>query len=168
MANILIVDDERSIRHALEKFLKSFDHQVFTAADGQEALNLLETNPIDLALVDLVMPKLDGLKLIRRMQVISPDTVAIVLTGFGTITSAVEAMKAGAYHYLTKPFELEDITSILQTALSHRQLKRENLALKRQLQEKYRFENIIGKSNPMQSVYSLIEKVSQTDSTVLI
>lgn len=168
MAQILIADDEISIRHSLEKFLKRLNHQVLCAADGEEALALLEKQAVDLALIDLVMPKVDGLSLIRRMQVIAPDTIAIVLTGFGTITSAVEAMKCGAYHYLTKPFELEDIASIVQTALDHRQLKKENIALKRELHEKYRFENIVGKSEPMQSVFALIEKVSETDSTVLI
>lgn len=168
MAHILIVDDEISIRHSLEKFLKTLNHQVLCAADGEEALALLEKQAIDLALIDLVMPKVDGLSLIRRMQVIAPDTIPIVLTGFGTITSAVEAMKCGAYHYLTKPFELEDIASIVQTALNHHQLKKENIALKRELHEKYRFENIVGKSEAMQSLFSLIEKVSETDSTVLI
>ncbi|MFA5812624.1 MAG: sigma-54 dependent transcriptional regulator, partial [bacterium] len=91
-----------------------------------------------------------------------------VLTGFGTITSAVEAMKAGAYHYLTKPFELDDIAALISTALEHRQLKEENRLLRRELQEKYRFENMVGTSDEMAAVYDLIEKVAETDSTILI
>lgn len=168
MALILIIDDEAAIRHALEKFLKGLHHEVLSACDGEEALKILERTSVDLAFVDLVMPKLDGLSLLNRMKVIAPETVAIVLTGFGTITSAVEAMKAGAYHYLTKPFELEDIASLIAQALEHHSLKKENVALKRQLHEKYRFENFIGKSEAMQSVFELIEKVADTDSTILI
>ncbi|MDO8528243.1 MAG: sigma-54 dependent transcriptional regulator [Deltaproteobacteria bacterium] len=168
MTHILVVDDEISIRKALEKFLTHLGYTVITAGDGEEALRLLEKNPVDLALIDLVMPKIDGITLIRKMKVMAPDVISIVLTGFGTITSAVEAMKAGAYHYLTKPFELEDIASLVATALDHKNLKNENIALKRQLHEKYRFENIVGKSDAMQAVFELVEKVADTDSTILI
>ena len=168
MANILIVDDELSIRKALEKFLTELKYTVFTAGDGEEALKILGRNNIDLALVDLVMPKMDGIQFIREMKTAAPSAIAIVLTGFGTITSAVEAIKVGAYHYLTKPFELDDIASLIETALDHKHLKFENRTLKKQLHEKYKFENIIGKSDPMFSIFSLIEKVAETDSTVLI
>lgn len=168
MANILVVDDETAIRRALEKFLQSLGHQVFTAGDGQTALDHLAKQTVDLALVDLVMPKLDGISLIKRMKQDSPDLVSIVMTGFGTIATAVEAMRAGAYHYLTKPFELDEIASLIQTALEHRQLKQENKLLKRQVRERYRFDSIVGKSAEMESVFQLIEKVAETDSTVLI
>lgn len=168
MANILIVDDELSIRKALEKFLTELKYTVFTAGDGEEALKILGRNNIDLALVDLVMPKMDGIHFIQEMKTAAPNVVPIVLTGFGTITSAVEAIKVGAYHYLTKPFELDDIASLIETALDHKQLKFENKTLKKQLHEKYKFENIIGKSDSMFSIFSLIEKVAETDSTVLI
>lgn len=168
MIKILIVDDESAIRRALEKFLKDLGYQTFAAENGEEGLKILEETSVDIALVDLVMPKLDGIQFIRRMKTIAPEAVAIVLTGFGTITSAVEAMRAGAYHYLTKPFELDDIASLIQTALEHRDLKKENRVLKEQLKGKYRFESIIGKSNEMQAVFALIERVCHTDSTILI
>src|SRR3989338_3291609 len=168
MSHILIVDDEVAIRRALEKFLTGLGYQVVTAGDGEEGLELLEKHPIDLALVDLVMPKLDGISFIRKMKIAAPEVIPIVLTGFGTITSAVEAMKAGAYHYLTKPFELEDIASLIQTALEHKSLKKENHLLRKNLHEKYRFDNIIGKSDEMQSVFDLVERVADTDSTILI
>ncbi|OGQ04116.1 MAG: Fis family transcriptional regulator [Deltaproteobacteria bacterium RIFCSPLOWO2_12_FULL_44_12] len=168
MQHILIVDDEITIRRALEKFLGEMGYKVFAAGDGEEGLKILERNPIDLALVDLVMPKLDGISFIRQMKIMAPETVAIVLTGFGTITSAVEAMKVGAYHYLTKPFELEDIATLVKTALEHKELRSENKALRKQLHEKYRFDSIIGKSDAIQSVFELVEKVADTDSTILI
>lgn len=168
MANILVVDDELSIRKALTKYLIELGYKAFAAKDGAEALSLLEKQPMDLALVDLVMPKLDGISLIRKMKTMSPEIIPIVLTGYGTITSAVEAMKVGAYHYLTKPFELDDIASLIQTALEHKHLKDENRNLKQTLHEKYRFDKIIGKSKEMETVFELVEKVSETDSTILI
>jgi nitrogen regulation protein NR(I) len=168
MARILIVDDEVAIRKALERFLAGLQYSVHTAGNGEEALEILKRETIDLALVDLVMPKMDGVELIRRMKREQPELIPVVLTGFGTITSAVDAMKAGAYHYLTKPFELDDIAALLSTALEHRQLKAENRLLKHQLRDKYRFENIIGQSDEMASVFDLVEKVADTDSTVLV
>jgi len=168
MARLLIVDDEVAIRKALERFLTGLKYEVLTAKDGEEALRIIEKESVDLALVDLVMPKVDGVEFIRRLKREQPGAVAIVLTGFGTITSAVEAMKAGAYHYLTKPFELDDIAALISTALEHRQLKEENRLLKHQLRERYRFENIVGHSDEMAAVFDLIEKVAETDSTVLI
>lgn len=168
MAKIIVVDDEVSIRRALEKFLTGLGHTVFIAANGEDGLLILEKESVDLALVDLVMPNMDGTEFIRRLKREQPEAVAIVLTGFGTITSAVEAMKAGAYHYLTKPFELDDIATLIETALEHKQLKVENTLLKHQLQERYQFENIIGTSEGMGEVFDLIEKVAETDSTILI
>lgn len=168
MARILLVDDEVSIRKALERFLTGLRHEVVCAADGEEALRRAEENPIDVALVDLVMPKMGGIELIRSLKQRRPELVSIVLTGFGTITSAVEAMKAGAYHYVTKPFELDDIAQLIDTALEHHSLKEENRRLKDQLHGRYRFENIIGTNDGLGSVFDMIEKVSETDSTVLI
>ena len=168
MARILIVDDEVAIRKALERFLSSLKYEVFSAGDGEAATKILDNEAIDLALVDLVMPKVDGIELIRRMKKAQPNIVPIVLTGFGTITSAVEAMKAGAYHYLTKPFELDDIASLIATALEHRQLKEENRLLKSQLRDKYRFDNFVGSSDEMAAIFDMIEKVSEADSTVLV
>jgi len=164
----MIVDDEAAIRKALERFLQGLKYDVLSASDGEAALKLAEQNTIDLVLVDLVMPKMDGIELIGKLKRAQPSIVPIVLTGFGTITSAVEAMKAGAYHYLTKPFELDDIASLIATALEHRQLKEENRLLKSQLRDKYRFENIVGTSDEMAAVFDMVEKVAETDSTVLV
>ena len=160
MNTIMVVDDEVAVRRALERFLVGLDYNVLTAADGEEALKLLDDNVVDLALVDLVMPKMDGIELIRRMKSRHPDIVPIVLTGFGTITTAVEAMKAGAYHYLTKPFELDDIASLIATALEHRQLKEENVLLRQQVKDKYRFENIVGTSDEMMAMHGYDRRCS--------
>ncbi|MFH1654585.1 MAG: sigma-54 dependent transcriptional regulator [Pseudomonadota bacterium] len=168
MSKILIVDDEVVIRRALEKFLASKGHEILCAEDGVKALKVAEENIIDLALVDLVMPKMDGIEFITKLKIQQPEAVAIVLTAFGTISSAVQAMKAGAYHYITKPFELDDVGSLIYSALEHKNLKRENVELKIQLKEKYRFENIVGTSEPINSVFDMVERVAPTDSTILI
>lgn len=167
-ANILVVDDEVAIRRALERFLTGLGYQVWGVGCAGDAIKIINKEVVDLALVDLVMPEVDGVELIRRMKGINPGMVAIVMTAYGTITSAVEAMKGGAYHYLTKPFELDDIASLIATALEHQQLKEENWYLKQQLKTKYKFDNIIGNSDAMMQIFSLIEKVANTDSTVLI
>ncbi len=168
MARILIVDDEVAIRKALERFLVGLKYDVLTAKDGDEAISIAEKETVDLALVDLVMPKMGGVEFIKRLKKAQPSSVSIVLTGFGTITSAVEAIKAGAYHYLTKPFELDDIAALISTALEHRQLKEENRLLKRELHEKFRFDNIVGRSDELAQVFDLVEKVAATDSTVIV
>lgn len=167
-ATILIVDDESSVRKALEKFLSGLGYKTFVAASGEEAIKIAEDEVIDLALVDLVMPGIDGVELIKRLKDIDQKIVCIVITAFGTITSAVNAMKAGAYHYLTKPFELDDICSLVATALEHKNLKEENRILKQQLKAKYKFDNIVGNSPEIVGMFELMEKVADTDSTVLI
>jgi len=167
-ANILVVDDEITIRKALERFLTGQGYSVFACDSGEEALRIAENEVVDVALIDLVMPGIGGIELIKKMKEIDSKMVCIVMTAFGTITTAVEAMKAGAYHYLTKPFELDDISSLVTTALEHKNLKEENRLLKQQLKAKYKFENIVGNSPEMMGVFELIEKVSSTDSTVLI
>lgn len=167
-ASVLVVDDESVIRRALEKFLTGLGYKVYAAETGEAGLKIAEEEVIDLALVDLVMPGMDGVALIKKLKEHDSKMICIVMTAFGTITSAVEAMKSGAYHYLTKPFELDDIESLVTTALEHKNLKEENRALRQQLKTKYKFENIIGSSEEMAGIFELIEKVSDTDSTVLV
>lgn len=166
--NILIVDDEAMIRRALDKFLGDLGYKTWTAENGREGLEVIKKEPIDLVLVDLMMPEMNGVELIRNIKEVSPSTVCIIMTAFGTITSAVEGMKAGAYHYLTKPFELDDIAALVATAMEHQALKTENAKLRQQLKSKYKFDGIIGNSDEMHSVFSLMEKVADTDSTILI
>jgi DNA-binding NtrC family response regulator len=154
---ILVVDDEEKIRQALAAILTKEGYIVTTAKNGQEALN----NPIrefSLIITDLKMPQVDGLELLRRAKKISPDIIVIMITAFGTIQTAVEAIKQGAYDYITKPFELDEITMIVSKALQvHKEVKKEA-----------KFDEIIGKSQKIKEVHELIERVAKTDTTVLI
>ena len=168
MAHILIIDDEPAIRLALRKFLKDQKYEVSIAADSEEAFKILDNDVVDVALVDLVMPKMDGIELIGKMKRAQPDLIPIVITGFGTITSAVQAMKAGAFHYLTKPFDLDDVASVVKAALENRELRQEVRLLRDEVQREYRFANIIGKSEEIMAVFDLVEKVAGTDSTILL
>ncbi|MBW1768908.1 MAG: sigma-54-dependent Fis family transcriptional regulator, partial [Deltaproteobacteria bacterium] len=119
-------------------------------------------------IIDLNMPKVDGMTLLKYLVDHSPDSIGIILTGYATIRNAVEAMKSGAYDYLAKPVKMEEVLMVINRALEFRDLRRENLALKKQLKKKYKFENFIGDSLPMNKVFRIIEKVSDTESTVLI
>lgn len=165
---ILVVDDDRRILELLREFLQRMGMEVLTAASGPEALVCMEKAELDVLLTDLVLPGLDGLELLERMNRMPMPPVAVVLTGHGSIESAVRAMRLGAFDYITKPIHMEEIRIVLQKAISFRQLRRENLQLRQQLREKYRFENLIGHSQAMQSIQKMVERVADTDSTVLI
>ncbi|MDO8462193.1 MAG: sigma-54 dependent transcriptional regulator [Deltaproteobacteria bacterium] len=165
---ILIIDDEEIIRKALDRYLTSLGYEVMTAEDGEQGIALIRQSMADVALIDMMMPKMSGIEVVRRFKEIAPSLLPIVMTAYGTIPSAVEAVKAGAYHYLTKPFELEDIGLLIAKALEHRSLREENKELKKQIRSKYRLENILGVSREIQEVLQLITKVAASDSTVLI
>lgn len=165
---ILIVDDESMIRRALEKYLVDLQYEVVTAGNYDEAMAQVAGTSIDCALIDLVMPGRGGIDLVQALRDRDPEMAAIVMTGFGTIATAVEAMKSGAFHYLTKPFELEDIRHLVSRALEYRMLRSDNRTLKHQLHKRYRFENIIGSSEAMSEVFDLVEKIADSDSTVLL
>ncbi len=168
MQEVLVIDDTESIRDLLSEFLKEHGFEVSGAADGQTGLDLLKQQRFDLFFVDLVMPGMGGIDLLREARDLGIQTPAIVITGFGTIQTAVEAMRLGAYDYITKPFILEELLMTVNRALDYYKLQRENASLKRQLKDKYNFRRMIGNSLPMQKLYRIIEKVADTDSTVLI
>jgi len=165
---ILVVDDDPKILERFDEFLSKEGYTVETAKNGEIALEMLDHDFYDVALIDLNMPKMDGMTLLQHMVDHHSDTVGIILTGYATIRNAVDAMKLGAADYLAKPAKMEEVLMVLQRALEFRDLKRENLALKKQLKKKYKFENFIGDSLPMNKVFRIIEKVADTDSTVLI
>ncbi len=165
---ILVVDDEVQIVKALGRFLSEAGYEVAPAHSFEEALSLLAKEPVEAALIDLRLGDKNGMDLLAQVKKIQPETVCIVVTGYATIDSAIEAIKAGAYHYLTKPFHLEDVDNLLKQALSTRRMKQENRLLKQQVHSRYGMKNIVGISESMQAVYNLIEKVADTDSTVLI
>jgi len=165
---VLIIDDSPEILERLSEFLITEGFDVDTASDGSIGIKKLEDKFYDLVLTDLKMPGADGISVLKYVVDHSPESICIILTGFGTIKNAVEAIKMGAFDYLTKPVKMEEILLTFQRALEYRNLKRENFQLRNQLKKKYKFKNIIGDSPPMQKVFEIIEKVADTDSTVLI
>ncbi len=165
---LLVVDDDAKILELLQEFLNREGYDVDVAKNGEIAINMLDQDYYDLALIDLNMPKVDGMSLLKTLVDYHPDTVGIILTGHATIRNAVDAMKLGAADYLAKPVKMEEVLLVIERALEFRDLKRENLALKKQLKKKYKFENFIGDSLPMNKVFRVIEKVADTSSTVLI
>ncbi len=166
---ILIVDDESSLRTALFRVLDRQGFQVITANCKREAEVLAGSEqPIDLALVDLRLPDGDGIELMRHLKNAHPNIQVVILTGHGSIESAVKATQNGAFHFLTKPFNIEELISLTQRALSHKSLQQENVQLRTALHRKYRFDNIIGQSNEIRKVMEMIERVADSDSTVLV
>lgn len=165
---ILVADDEAKIRKHFSDVLSREGYEVETAENGQVAIKKMDQDFHDILLIDLNMPKVDGMKVLRHLVDQSNDSIGIILTGHATIKNAVEAMKIGAFDYLAKPVKTEEVLMVIQRALEFRDLRRENLALKKQLKKKYKFENFIGDSLQMNKVFRIIEKVADTDSTVLI
>jgi len=165
---ILVVDDEEANREFLQALLLHEGYDVETAADGFAGLQLLEQQPVHVLLSDLRMPGMNGVDLIRQAKELSPSTIGLIFTGYATIETAVDAIKAGAYDYINKPFRADEILIVIKRALEFQRLNRENIILRKQLKAKYRFDNIISDHNKMQAVFELVEKVSDSDSTVLI
>lgn len=166
---ILIVDDESSLRTALFRVLDRQGYQVITANCKREAEILAGTDqPLDLALVDLRLPDGDGIELMQKLRASHPNIQVIILTGHGSIEIAVRATQNGAYHFVTKPFNMEELLSVIGRALSHKNLTQENHQLRSALHRKYRFDNIIGSSDEIRKVLSMVERVADSDSTVLI
>jgi len=165
---ILIVEDERSMREVLKILLEEEAYTVTTASDGMEGIERIRTNIFDLVITDIKMPKADGFEVLREVKEISPNTVVLMVTAFGTTESAIEAMKQGAYDYVHKPFKIDEIRLIVQKALEKKQLREELSLLREKFQSSFGLENIIGKSDKMQDLFKLIPKVANSNSTVLI
>ncbi len=165
---ILIIDDTTYVLDLLADFLKSRGFEVDCAANGEQGIAALGREAYDLVMTDLKMPGADGMDVLRFAINHCPETICIIMTGHGTIKNAVEAVRSGAYDYLTKPIDLEEIMIAVQRAIEFRNLKRENILLRNQLRKKYKFENIVGDSPAMQKVFQTIEKVADTDSTIMI
>ncbi len=165
---IVIADDERNTREGLKWAIEGKGVEVSVAADGQEALDILATRDVDLVIADLKMPKVDGMELLHRIKEDYAGTEVIVLTGHGTVESAVEAMKIGAYDYVMKPVNLDELNLLVERALMLRSMKEENLELHRRLDERYGFDKIIGRSQAMMKVFRKIKQVAPSKATVLI
>jgi DNA-binding NtrC family response regulator len=165
---ILIIDDSQDVCAHLAEYLRAEGFEAETCTEGAAAISLLESSFYDIVLTDLKMPGVDGMEVLRYLKEHAPESICIILTGYGTIRNSVEAIKLGAFDYLTKPVKLDEILITIQRAMDHRNLKRENVNLRNQLKKKYQFENIIGDSEPLQKIFETVEKVADTDSTILI
>ena len=165
--NVLIVDDEKHTREGLRRALEE-DYIITIAEDGTSAMRLLEGENFDVVLTDLRMPGFDGLQLVQRAQSLARPPVCVVMTAYGTVENAVEAMRRGAHDYLTKPMDLDRLELVLARALKSRRLEAENATLRQQLDKRYGMENIIGQSAPMVEVLDTIRQVAPSRATVLI
>jgi len=167
-ARILFVDDEREILDTVEDYLAGRGYAVALAESGTEALELLSQEEFDIVLTDLNMPGLGGLELLKAVKRIHSETEVIIVTGYGSIESAIKALKWGGYDYLQKPINLERLRLLIDRIVEKRRLKEENLHLRYQLKGRYRYDDIIGLSPRMQEIYEIIDRISMDDPTVLI
>jgi two-component system response regulator PilR (NtrC family) len=165
---ILLVDDEESMREFLSIMLHREGYRVDAVGDGAQAVERLKSQGYDLVISDIKMPRLNGFELLAHIRERFPETVVLMITAFSTTEEAVEAMKQGAYDYITKPFRNEEIRLIVKNALERKTLRQENLLLKKEIDKRYSFGNLIGKSKKMQEVYDLIEKVAASRANVLV
>lgn len=165
---ILIVEDEKSMREVLKILLEGENYLVTPASDGLEGISYIDKDIFDLVITDVKMPRIDGLELLRKTKEISPDTLVIMITAFGTAESAIEAMKLGAYDYINKPFKIDEIRLIVKKAIEKKRLREEISLLREKVKTSYALENIIGKSPKMQELFTVIPRIAQSNSNVLI
>jgi two-component system, NtrC family, response regulator len=168
METILIVDDEKNYLVVLEALLSPEGYEIITADNARSALRLIEESDLDLVLTDMKMPGVSGMELLEQCKKINPEVPVIMMTAYGTIEMAVEAMKKHAYDYITKPFQNEELKVTIKKALENYRLIKENRRLSEALSEKHKFSNMIGRSKPMLRIYDLIGKVAYSKASVLI
>jgi len=168
METILIVDDEKNYLVVLEALLGPEGYEILTTDNAPDALRQVREADLDLVITDMKMPKMNGMELLEEAKSIKPDLPVIIMTAYGTIELAVEAMKKHAYDYITKPFQNEQLKLTVKKALENYRLIKENRLLNEALSDRFKYGNIIGKSKPMLKVYALIEKVAQSKASVLI
>ncbi|MGH2625722.1 MAG: sigma-54-dependent transcriptional regulator, partial [Anaerolineales bacterium] len=167
-ARLLVVDDDAGSRAAVAEALRVEGHEVATAQGGRAALEMAKEQPFDVVISDIRMPGLDGLGLLRGLRAASPDVSVILMTAFGTVEAALQAIKEGAYDYVSKPLHLDELLLTVGRALEQRRLVRENQQFRQTLQDRYQLANIVGVSPRMIEVFKLIARVAPTRSTVLI
>ncbi len=165
---IMVVDDDPGLLKLVDQVLTQKGYAVLKASNGQEALKLMFTEKPDLVLLDVVMPGMDGIELLKRAKVISPGVEVIIITAYGSIPTAITAMREGAYDYIEKPFCPEKAELLIERVAQYKGLVEENISLHQKLEERYRFENIIGRSLAMTEVYEVIKKVASSEANILI
>ena len=166
--NILIIDDEEILQDVLTTLLQKEGFTTSSATTGLQGLEILEREEIDLVLLDLMLPDMSGLEVLKKIRASDPDQVVVVITAFSSIEGAIEAMRQGAFHYIPKPFKNEEVLLNIRQGLERRRLASENKMLKAELKQRFGFDNIIGKSKPMQKVFELIELAAPAKSNILI
>jgi DNA-binding NtrC family response regulator len=165
---ILIVDDEQIIRESISYILRKEGFFVAEADNGRVAYEKLLAEPYDLVITDLEMPEMKGIELLEKITQVNPQTSVIIITAYGSLETAIAALRAGASDYILKPLEFDELLVKIRRLLDHKKLTLENQFLRRELHRDFNFSNLVGKSTPMQRVFNMIEKVSGTDSTVLV
>lgn len=166
--NILIVDDEEVLQDVLTSLVRREGWNPLSARTGEEALTLLDREEVDLVLLDLMLPAMSGMEVLKQIQKRDPDQVVVIITAFSSIEGAIDAMREGAFHYIPKPFKNEEVLLTIRKGLEQRRLTRENKSLREQLKQRYAFGNIIGKSKPMLKVFELIRLAAPSKSNILI
>ncbi|MBW2337709.1 MAG: sigma-54-dependent Fis family transcriptional regulator, partial [Deltaproteobacteria bacterium] len=167
-AKILIVDDELIMRESLAGWLQRDGHSIQTAPSGEEALEKLKETHFDIMLVDIKMEGISGLEVLQQVKESDPDVAVVMITAYGSIPTAIEAMKNGAYDYMLKPFDPNELGVLIEKIIRYQEQEREMLFLREEHKERTRFESMIGQSQPMQDIFNLIRDVAPMDSTVLI
>lgn len=165
---ILVVDDEESIREFLDIMLRKEGYEVTCVEDGAKAQEMLKKKSVDMIISDLQMPNVTGIELLKHVKDNYPEILFMLITAFGTTESAVEAMKMGAYDYITKPFKIDEVRINIANALRSRNLEVENRVLKKELEREFSFQSLVGNSEPMHRIFDLIRRVSETPTNVLI
>ena len=168
MAKIVIIDDEPAMVEVISTLCRENGHQAFPFSSAERALDALPEIQPHVVIADIKMDRVSGFDVLQRCRETLPQTAVILITAYASVEKAVEAMKLGAYDYVTKPFKIDELKLAVQRALDFQAAVRENTFLKKELKQKYRFENIVGTSRPMQTVYSIVNKVADTDSTILL
>ena len=167
-AKILLIEDETISRDSLTRLLKMSGYAVKGVASGKSGLSFLDHEPFDIIITDLLLPDINGIEILKQAKDVCPTTEVILITGHASAETAVRAMKEGAFDYITKPLNFDELSILIVNALQKRQLLSENVYLKQQLHNKYDFANIIGSSPPMQQLFARMKKIAGTDSTVLV
>ncbi len=166
--NIVIADDEKNTREGLKWALERKNLNIALAADGEEALQVIRSQPVDILLTDLKMPKLDGIELLNHVRSESASTEVVMLTGHGTVESAVDAMKAGAFDYLIKPINIDELNMLVDRILANRALKDENAQLREQVEQRFGMDNIVGRSEVMTRVFNKVRTVAPSRANILL
>jgi len=166
--NILIIDDEEVLQDVLTSLIRREGHTTFSARTGEEGLKIVEREELDLVVLDLMLPGMSGQEVLKQIRQEYPDVIVVVITAYSSIEGAIEAMREGAFHYIPKPFKNDEVLLTIRKGLEQRRLATENRELKAQLRQRFGFDNIIGKSKPMQQVYELIRRAAPAKSNILV